>query len=187
MLASNTAIQNASVTDSLLVGNGRAGVDLGSNGYNITVTNNQCIRNTAYGIFADGGNLPLNYQCTISGNTVTGSGVGIIGGFAEHLTISNNTVSVCDTGISLANCSDVTVNNNSVHDNTGYGINLDVMGPYINDPPYNIDRATNPRMYLVNDAFQQPLQRIQRDDHGKRYPKTTGKVTITRQRFVVTI
>ena len=69
---------------------------------------------------------------------------------------------MCDTGISLANCSDVTVNNNSVHDNTGYGINLDVMGPYINDPPYNIDRATNPRMYLVNDAFQQPLQRIQR-------------------------
>ena len=136
MLASNTAIQNASVTGSLLVGNGRGGVDLGSNGYNITVTNNQCIRNTAYGIFADGGNLPLNYQCTISGNTVTGSGVGIIGGFAEHLTISNNTVSVCDTGISLVNCSDVTVNNNSVHDNTGYGINLDVMGPYINDPPY---------------------------------------------------
>ena len=78
MLASDTAIQNASVTDSSRMV--APGLTLGSNGYNITVTNNQCIRNTAYGIFADGGNLPLNYQCTISGNTVTGSGVGIIGG-----------------------------------------------------------------------------------------------------------
>ena len=68
---------------------------------------------------------------------------------------------MCDTGISLANCSDVTVNNNSVHDNTGYGTTW-CYGPVLQRSSYDIDRATNPRMYLVNDAFQQPLQRIQR-------------------------
>jgi hypothetical protein len=133
--------------------NVRAGLDLGSNGRRIQVTNNACDANGTYGIYADGGEDPLNGDTTIAFNTVTGpTTFGFVSSDARRLVMLGNSATLCTVGYQQTNLNDATLIGNVAFLNAQYGFNFDIAGPYTADPPAGTARDSNPSLYRINDA-----------------------------------
>lgn len=156
--------------------NGRSGIDIGSDGSQILISNNQCVGNATYGIYADGGQTPMTFSSIISGNIVNGSvnGVattanGIAATFTRYTKIVHNDVSMCQVGVYIANSNDCLIQGNSIYQNTTRGINCDITGNYVVNPPAGVARDTNAALYRIVDtalvAFITPTRVSILDNH----------------------
>jgi parallel beta-helix repeat protein len=155
-------ISNCTVVNCHCNNNGRSGIDLASNCNQIVVSNNQCIGNALFGIYTDGGQTPMNFSCIISSNIVCGASgaTGIAATFTRYTQILNNDISLCTEGIALVNSTDCLIQGNTIYQNSVRGINCDVSGKYVVDPPALVARDTNGALYRIVDtslaAFMTP-------------------------------
>ena len=147
-------ISNATVVNCHCNNNSRSGIDLASNCNQFIVSNNQCVGNALFGIYTDGGQTPMNFSCIISENVICGgsASVGIAATFTRYTQILNNDISLCSEGIALVNSSDCLIQGNSIYQNSVRGINCDVSGLYVVNPPPGVARDTNGALYRIVDT-----------------------------------
>ena len=147
-------ISNATVVNCHCNNNSRSGIDLASNCSQFIVSNNQCVGNALFGIYTDGGQTPMNFSCIISENVICGgsASVGIAATFTRYTQILNNDISLCSEGIALVNSSDCLIQGNSIYQNSVRGINCDVSGLYVVNPPPGVARDTNGALYRIVDT-----------------------------------
>ena len=147
-------ISNATVVNCHCNNNSRSGIDLASNCNQFIVSNNQCVGNSLFGIYTDGGQTPMNFSCIISKNVICGGSgaTGIAATFTRYTQILNNDISLCSEGIALVNSSDCLIQGNTIYQNSVRGINCDVSGIYVVNPPPGVARDTNGALYRIVDT-----------------------------------
>jgi parallel beta-helix repeat protein len=155
-------ISNCTIVNCHCNNNARSGIDLASNCNQVVVSNNQCVGNALFGIYTDGGQTPMNFSCIISNNIICGGSgaTGLAATFTRYTQILNNDISLCTEGIALVNSTDCLIQGNMIYQNSVRGINCDVSGNYVVNPPPGVARDTNGALYRIVDtalaAFMTP-------------------------------
>ena len=155
-------ISNCTIVNCHCNNNARSGIDLASNCNQVIVSNNQCVGNALFGIYTDGGQTPMNFSCIISNNVICGgsTATGLAATFTRYTQILNNDISLCTEGIALVNSTDCLIQGNTIYQNSVRGINCDVSGNYVVNPPAGVARDTNGALYRIVDtalaAFMTP-------------------------------
>ena len=147
-------ISNCTIVNCHCNNNARSGIDLASNCNQVIVSNNQCVGNALFGIYTDGGQTPMNFSSIISNNVICGgsTATGLAATFTRYTQILNNDISLCTEGIALVNSTDCLIQGNTIYQNSVRGINCDVSGNYVVNPPAGVARDTNGALYRIVDT-----------------------------------